>query len=125
MQSGKLSFRRSIATGALSSMFAVPVLSHAQTTKDAGSASDATAGAAKVASVRHLPRFGRHLENAGLAQPRRAKAMYFVKAMNDYKSGARKNEIMASMVRNVSDDDLKQIAAYYSSIAITVKAPKK
>lgn len=51
--------------------------------------------------------------------------MYFVKAMNDYKSGARKNEIMASMVRNVSDDDLKQIAAYYSSIAITVKAPKK
>ncbi|MEN3366561.1 MAG: hypothetical protein V7606_3835 [Burkholderiales bacterium] len=51
--------------------------------------------------------------------------MYFVKAMNDYKSGARKNEIMASMVRNVSDDDLKQIAAYYSSIAIAVKAPKK
>jgi hypothetical protein len=29
------------------------------------------------------------------------------------------------MVRNVSDDELKQIADYYSSIAITVKAPKK
>jgi cytochrome c553 len=48
---------------------------------------------------------------------------YLVKALNDYKSGARKHEIMSMMARNLSDADIKQLASFYSGIPVTVKAP--
>lgn len=40
---------------------------------------------------------------------------YLVRALNDYKSGARKNAIMAGQVANLKRDDIADIAAYYSS----------
>jgi cytochrome c553 len=40
---------------------------------------------------------------------------YLVKALKDYKSGARKNPIMAPMVANLSARDIEDLAAYYSS----------
>lgn len=49
--------------------------------------------------------------------------IYLVKALNDYKSGARKHEVMSMMTQNLSASDIQQLAAYYSSIPITVKAP--
>ena len=39
---------------------------------------------------------------------------YLVKTMRDYKSGARKNAIMAPQVANLTARDLDDIAAYYS-----------
>jgi len=39
---------------------------------------------------------------------------YLVKAMRDYKSGARKNAIMAPLVANLTVRDFEDIAAYYS-----------
>lgn len=48
---------------------------------------------------------------------------YLVKALNDYKSGARKHEVMTMMTQNLSAADIQQLAAYFSNIAITVKAP--
>lgn len=48
---------------------------------------------------------------------------YLVKALNDYKSGARKHEVMSMMTRNLSSSDIQQLASYFSSIPITVKAP--
>ncbi|RJF96737.1 cytochrome c [Noviherbaspirillum cavernae] len=48
---------------------------------------------------------------------------YLVKAINDYKSGARKHEIMAMMTRNLSAAEIGQLAAYYSRIEIVVKVP--
>lgn len=48
---------------------------------------------------------------------------YLVKALTDYKSGARRHEVMAMMTKNLSADDIAQIAAYYSRIPVTVKAP--
>ena len=39
---------------------------------------------------------------------------YLVKALNDYKSGARKNAIMAPQVANLSKRDIADIAAFYS-----------
>lgn len=40
---------------------------------------------------------------------------YLVKALKDYKSGARKNPIMAPMAANLSVRDIDDLAAYYSS----------
>lgn len=40
---------------------------------------------------------------------------YLVRALMDYKSGARKNAIMAGMAAPLSDQDMKDLAAYYSS----------
>ena len=39
---------------------------------------------------------------------------YLVKALRDYKSGARKNAIMAPQVANLSYRDLDDLAAFYS-----------
>ena len=48
---------------------------------------------------------------------------YLVKALKDYRSGKRENEVMSMMAKNLSDDDIALVASYFSSIAVTVKAP--
>ena len=40
---------------------------------------------------------------------------YLARALNDYKSGARKNPIMAGQVANLKKDDIDDLAAYFSS----------
>jgi cytochrome c553 len=40
---------------------------------------------------------------------------YLVRALNDYKSGARKNPIMAGQVTTLKKEDIADVAAYYSS----------
>ena len=40
---------------------------------------------------------------------------YLVRALNDYKSGARKNPLMAGLVANLKKEDIADLAAYYSS----------
>jgi cytochrome c553 len=49
--------------------------------------------------------------------------IYLVKALKDFKSGERKNEMMSLMVANLSDTDIENLAAFYQSIEITVKGP--
>lgn len=39
---------------------------------------------------------------------------YLVKSLRDYKSGARKNAIMAPQVANLNQRDFEDLAAYYS-----------
>jgi cytochrome c553 len=39
---------------------------------------------------------------------------YLVRALNDYKSGARKNAIMAAQVANLRPADIADLAAYFS-----------
>ena len=47
---------------------------------------------------------------------------YLVRTLNDYKSGARKNAIMAGQVANLKREDIADLAAYYSSQqALTTK----
>jgi cytochrome c553 len=41
---------------------------------------------------------------------------YLVKALNDFKSGARQNEMMTLMVKPLSDADIENLAAYYHSL---------
>ena len=40
---------------------------------------------------------------------------YIVKQLNDYKSGVRENAQMSPMAANLSDQDIQDLAAYYSS----------
>jgi len=39
---------------------------------------------------------------------------YLLKALKDYKSGARKNPIMAPLAANLTQRDIEDLAAYYS-----------
>lgn len=48
---------------------------------------------------------------------------YLVKALKEYRSGKREHEMMNTMAKNLSDQDMALVAAYFSGIAITVKAP--
>ncbi len=49
---------------------------------------------------------------------------YLIKAIRDYKTGARKNEMMSLAVPNLSDQDIEDLAAYYAGIEVTVAPPK-
>ena len=40
---------------------------------------------------------------------------YIAKALRDYKSGARKNPIMAGFASTLTDKDIENVAAYYAS----------
>lgn len=40
---------------------------------------------------------------------------YLVRALNDYKSGVRKNPIMAGQVANLKKGDIDDLAAYFAS----------
>ena len=42
-------------------------------------------------------------------------ADYLAKSMRDYKTGARKNAIMAGFASTLSDQDIEDLAAYYAA----------
>jgi len=44
-------------------------------------------------------------------------ADYMVVALNDYKSGARKNAIMSGFAATLSEQDIENVSAYYSQLA--------
>jgi len=44
------------------------------------------------------------------------KEAYLVKAIKDFRDGNRSNPMMASMAKNLSDADVVDIAAYFSSL---------
>jgi cytochrome c553 len=51
---------------------------------------------------------------------------YIVKALKDYKSGARKNAIMAPQAASLTDQDMADLAAFFSSQSglFVKKAPR-
>ena len=52
------------------------------------------------------------------AQP----APYLERELRAYRSGARRNEVMSVAAKSLSDDDIRDLAAYYSAVQIEVKA---
>lgn len=50
---------------------------------------------------------------------------YIVKQLNDMKSGVRSNPIMASIVANLSQQDMEDLAAYYASQKMSPGAVEK
>jgi cytochrome c553 len=51
--------------------------------------------------------------------------VYLAKALKDYRSGARQNEMMSLVARNLKDEDIADLAAYYAAIPVTVGPPPK
>jgi cytochrome c553 len=49
--------------------------------------------------------------------------IYLAKALKDYRGGARKNDMMSLVVRNLADIDIADLAAYYAAIPVTVGPP--
>lgn len=41
---------------------------------------------------------------------------YLVKALKDFKSGARQNDMMSVVAKPLSDDDIANLAAFYHSL---------
>jgi cytochrome c553 len=52
-------------------------------------------------------------------------AIYLTKALNDYRTGARKNDMMSLVVPTLKDRDVEDLAAYYSAIEVTVSPPPR
>ncbi len=49
---------------------------------------------------------------------------YLMKAINEYRQGVRKHEMMTIAVQPLTDQDAADLAAYYAAIEITVKPPR-
>lgn len=48
--------------------------------------------------------------------------MYLAKSLEDFRAGRRQNEMMSVVAKGLSDDDIANLAAWYASIEISVKA---
>jgi cytochrome c553 len=51
--------------------------------------------------------------------------IYLAKALKDYRSGARQNEMMSLVSRALKDGDIADLAAYYAAIPVTVGTPPR
>ena len=86
-------------------------------------AADVNAGHAKVKEVCAAC----HGENGKSVSPDYPKLAgqhpdYLAKALRDYKSGLRKNPIMAGFAAGLSKQDIDNVAAYYGSLPAAVSA---
>jgi cytochrome c553 len=50
---------------------------------------------------------------------------YLVSALKAYHAGERKNELMNTVAQNLGDQDMADLAAYYSGIQVAVTPPPK
>jgi cytochrome c553 len=113
----RLRLKASAPTVALGACF---VFSFA--TQDAAEAQgDAKAGRAKaesVCSVCHgVDGLAKIPEAPNLAGQNEA---YLIAQMQAFKAGDRKNEMMSVVIKDLSDADIENLAAYYSGIEISV-----
>ena len=87
-------------------------------------AADAAAGTTKAAkcTVCHgLDGLAKNPDAPNLAGD---SANYIRKQLGAYRSGERKDPQMSIMAKNLSDDDIADLAAWYSSLKVTVEMPK-
>src|SRR5947208_1382116 len=84
-------------------------------------AADAAAGKKKAAicAVCHgLNGLSKNPEAPNLAGDN---ANYLIKQLNAFKSGARQQEMMTIIAKGLSDEDVANLAAWYSSLKVTVE----
>jgi cytochrome c553 len=90
----------------------------------AGAAGDVAAGRRKAFACQTchgLDGLSKLPEAPHLAgQPER----YLVKSLDQYRNGERKDEMMALVVKNLDDQDIADLAAYYAAIEISATPPK-
>jgi cytochrome c553 len=51
--------------------------------------------------------------------------IYLVKALKDFRTGARKNDMMSLVAPTLKDQDIEDLAAYFAAIPVTVGQPPK
>jgi cytochrome c553 len=51
--------------------------------------------------------------------------IYLVKALKDFRSGARKNDMMSLVAPTLKDQDIEDLAAYFAAIPVTYGPPPK
>jgi len=51
--------------------------------------------------------------------------VYLVKALKDFRAGARQNDMMSLVVRNLKDEDIADLAAYYAAIPVSIGPPPR
>jgi len=49
-------------------------------------------------------------------------AAYLERELRAYRSGARRSEVMSIVAKTLSDDDVRDVSAYYAAMTIEVKA---
>jgi cytochrome c553 len=49
---------------------------------------------------------------------------YLVKSLDEYRTGVRKDEMMAIVVKGLNDQDIADLAAYYSAIEVSARPPE-
>ena len=81
----------------------------------AGAAGDAAAGKSKAAVCAACHGADGNSANAMWPKLAGQHAAYLVKQLKDFKSGARKDPMMAPMAKPLSDQDMENLAAYYAS----------
>lgn len=79
-------------------------------------AGDAAAGKAKSANCAGCHGMNGKSNNPMYPNLAGQKENYLVKATKDYRDGNRKDPMMGSMVTGLSDDDIADLAAYFSSV---------
>lgn len=52
-------------------------------------------------------------------------AIYLERALRAYRSGERRNEVMSIAAKTLTDEDVRDLAAYFAAIQIEAKAPSK
>ncbi len=80
------------------------------------SAADLAAGKEKAATC-----VGCHGENGRAANPQWPNLAgqnkeYLIKQLKDFKAGLRKNDLMSPMAQSLSDEDVENVAAWFSSL---------
>jgi cytochrome c553 len=88
------------------------------------SAADAAAGrtkAAKCAVCHGLDGIAKNPNAPNLAGE---STIYIRKQLGAFRSGERKDPQMSIMAKNLSDEDIADLAAWYSSLKVTVEMPK-
>lgn len=83
-------------------------------------AADARAGRAKAVTCQGchgMDGLSKHPEAPNLAGQIEN---YLAKSLAEYRSGERKNEMMAIVSKDLSDEDIANLAAFYTSIQIEV-----
>lgn len=102
----------------------IPLLLAATLSVAAAHAADPALGRTKasmVCAVCHGPTGMSMMPNAPhlAGQP----AIYLVEQLKNYRSGKRAHEVMAVIAKPLTDAEIEDLAAWYSSLQISVQAP--
>jgi cytochrome c553 len=91
---------------------------------DAASAADAAAGRAKAKACQTCHGIDGLAKQPNVPHLAGESDIYLIKQLKAFRDGERKDPQMSIMAKPLSDDDIANLAAWYSSITITVTLPE-